>query len=64
MSQVAELRLQLDSNPEFTSSVLVAYARAIYRMASEGTTGAITVIDVPFAKLSSKDEATLRKEMI
>lgn len=64
MKQVAELRLQLDSNPEFTSSILVAYARAIYRMAQEGKTGAVTVIDVPFAKLSIQDEATLRKHMI
>ena len=64
MKQVAELRLQLDSNPEFTSSILVAYARAIYRVAQEGKTGAVTVIDVPFAKLSIQDEATLRKHMI
>ena len=64
MKQVAELRLQLDSNPEFTSSILVAYARAIYRMAQEGQTGAVTVIDVPFAKLSIQDAETLRKQMI
>lgn len=63
-TQVAELRLNLDSNPEFTSSVLVAYARAIAKMAQEGHTGAVTVIDIPFAKLSSKDGATLRKELI
>jgi len=63
-TQVAELSLKLDSNPEFTSSVLVAYARAIARMAKEGTTGAVTVIDIPFAKLNIKDSATLRKEMI
>lgn len=62
--QVAELRLNLDSNPEFTSSVLVAYARAIARLSEEGQTGALTVIDIPFAKLSSKDEETLRHEMI
>lgn len=63
-TQVAQLSLNLDSNPEFTSSVLVAYARAIYRMAKEGKTGAVTVIDVSFAALSMKDAATLRKEMI
>lgn len=63
-TQVAQLSLNLDSNPEFTSSVLVAYARAIYRLAAKGNTGAVTVIDVPFAALSMKDEATLRKEMI
>lgn len=64
VTQVAELRLNLDSNPEFTSSILVAYARAIYRMYQEGKKGAVTVIDIPFSKLSSKDEATLRKELI
>lgn len=64
VKQVAELSLHLDSNPEFTSSVLVAYARAIASMAKEGHQGAVTVIDVPFAKLSMKDEATLRKELI
>lgn len=63
-TQIAELRLNLDSNPEFTSSVLVAYARAVVRMAQEGSTGAVTVIDIPFAKLSLKDGATLRKELI
>ena len=63
-TQIAQLSLNLDSNPEFTSSVLVAYARAIHRMAKEGKTGAVTVIDVPFALLSQKDPATLRKEMI
>lgn len=64
MTQVLELRLTLDSNPEFTSSVLVAYARAIARMAQEGKRGAVTVLDIPFAKLSIKDEATLRKELL
>ncbi len=63
-TQVAQLSLNLDSNPEFTSSVLVAYARAIYRLANDGKVGAMTVIDVPFATLSMKDPETLRKEMI
>lgn len=63
-TQIAQLSLNLDSNPEFTSSVLVAYARAIYRMANQGACGAVTVIDVPFSMLSMKDNATLRKEMI
>lgn len=63
-TQIAQLSLNLDSNPEFTSSVLVAYARAIYRMANMGTCGAVTVIDVPFSMLSMKDAAILRKEMI
>ena len=47
-----EYRLKLDSNPEFTSSVLVAYARAAYRMNAEGITGAKTVLDVPPVYLS------------
>ena len=47
-----EYSLRLDSNPEFTSSVLVAYARAIFRMAQKGETGCKTVLDVPPALLS------------
>ena len=45
-NHVIEYSLKLDSNPEFTSSVLVAYARAAYRMNKEGQTGAKTVFDV------------------
>ena len=45
-NQIAEFSLKLDSNPEFTSSVLVAYARAVYRMKKTGLTGAITVLDI------------------
>lgn len=56
--QVIEYSLNLDSNPEFTGSVLVAYARAAYRMKQEGTTGAKTVLDVPpiMLNISSRDE--------
>ena len=63
-TQIAEFKLTLDSNPEFTSSVLVAYARAIYRMAKAGKTGAVSVLDIPFALLSPKDPAELRKELL
>ena len=49
-----EYSLRLDSNPEFTSSVIVAYARAAYRMKSEGMKGCKTVFDIPPAYLSSK----------
>ncbi|MBO5327018.1 MAG: diaminopimelate dehydrogenase, partial [Clostridia bacterium] len=49
---IIEYRLKLDSNPEFTSSVLVAYARAAYRMSREGMCGCKTVLDVPPAYLS------------
>lgn len=59
-----EFSLKLDSNPEFTSSVLVAYARAINKMAKEGKTGAITVFDVPPAYLSPKSGSQLRKELL
>lgn len=51
-NQVAELSLNLSSNPQFTASVLLAYARAVHKMRSEGKTGAISVLDVPFAALS------------
>lgn len=58
--QVIEYSLNLASNPEFTGSVLVAYARAAYRMKQEGITGAKTVLDVPPIMLN-KDE---REEVI
>ena len=59
-----EYSLQLDSNPEFTSSVLVAYARAAYRLASEGACGCKTVLDIPPAYLSDKDGDTLRATLL
>jgi diaminopimelate dehydrogenase len=61
---IIEYRLKLDSNPEFTSSVLVAYARAAYRMSREGMRGCKTVFDVPPAYLSPKTGAQLRKELL
>ena len=62
--QVIEYRLQLDSNPEFTSSVLVAYARAVHRMQQWGMHGAKTVFDVAPGWLSSKSPEVLRKEAL
>ena len=59
-----EYTLTLDSNPEFTSSVLVAYARAAVRMQKEGMSGCKTVLDVPPAYLSPKTGADLRKELL
>ena len=50
--QVAEFSLKLDSNPEFTASVLIAYARAAYRLAQNGERGARTVFDIPPILLS------------
>lgn len=62
--QRMEFSLKLDSNPEFTSSVLVAYARAVYRLSKEGQTGARTVLDIPFSYLSPKTGEELRKELL
>lgn len=62
--QRLEFSLDLGSNPEFTSSVLVAYARAINRLAKEGKTGACTVLDIPFAYLSPKTGEELRKSLL
>jgi diaminopimelate dehydrogenase len=62
--QKMEFNLTLDSNPEFTSSVLVAYARAVYRMSLEEKIGAITIFDIPLGYLSSKPMEDLRKELL
>lgn len=62
--QMIEYRLTLGSNPEFTSSVLVACARAVARMAQEGMQGCKTILDVPPAYLSPKDGAELRKMLL
>ena len=59
-NQVVEFKLTLDSNPEFTGSVLVAFARAVYRMAGRGDRGCKTVFDVAPADLS----AISREELI
>lgn len=63
-NQIAEFSLKLDSNPEFTASVLIAYARAIYKMRKQGSTGAITVLDVPVSLLSPKTREELLKEIL
>lgn len=62
--QVIEYNLQLESNPEFTASVLVAYARACARLAEEKQFGAFTVLDIAPKYLSPVDDATLRKELL
>ena len=62
--QVIEYRLQLDSNPEFTSSVLVAYARAVHRMAQAGQFGCKTVFDVAPGLLSPQSPAELRERLL
>ena len=59
-----EYKLQLDSNPEFTGSVLVACARAAARLNKEGQTGCKTLFDVPPAYLSPLSGEQLRKTML
>ncbi len=63
-THVIEYSLKLDSNPEFTGSVLVACARAAWRLASEGVVGAKTLFDIPPAYLSAVDDAELRATML
>lgn len=61
---VMEYRLKLDSNPEFTTHVVLAYARALYRFAQEGRKGCFTVFDVPPAYLSPRSEEELRAHVL
>lgn len=62
--QIIEYSLKLDSNPEFTASVLIALARATYRMNQKGEYGAKTIFDIPPALLSEKNAEELRKELL
>lgn len=62
--QVMEFSIKLGSNPEFTASVLVAYARAVHRLARVGEIGAKTVFDIAPGLLSAKSPAQLRKELL
>lgn len=62
--QIVEFSLKLESNPYFTSSVLVAYARAAHRLAQKGQNGALTVFDVPFSAISPKTPEQLRAELL
>lgn len=61
---VIEYSLKLDSNPEFTASVIAAYARAAYRMHVEGQSGCKTVFDIAPAYLSPEDGAELRRRLL
>lgn len=63
-NHIIEYSLKLDSNPEFTSSVIVAYARAAYRLASEGQTGCKTVFDIAPAYLSAQSGEYLRAHLL
>ena len=61
---IIEYSLKLDSNPEFTSSVILSFARAINRLSNEGVSGCKTVFDIAPAYLSAKDGAELRKSLL
>ena len=63
-NHIIEYRLKLDSNPEFTASVIVAYARATYRLAREGAKGCKTVFDVPPAYLSPLSREELMQTLL
>lgn len=62
--QIIEYSLKLESNPEFTASVLLSYARAAYKLHKEGQIGARTVLDIPPAMLSTKNKEELLKTII
>ena len=63
-NHVIEYSLKLDSNPEFTSCVLTAYARAAYRMNQEGQKGCKTVFDVAPAYLSTLTPEEMRSALL
>lgn len=63
-THIIEYKLTLDSNPEFTASVIAAYARAAYRLSNEGCVGCKTVFDIAPAYLSEKSAEELRKTML
>ncbi|RFZ77037.1 diaminopimelate dehydrogenase [Lacrimispora amygdalina] len=63
-SHVIEYSLKLDSNPEFTASVLIAYARAAYRLNNEGISGCKTVFDIAPSYLSMLDGEELRRQLL
>ena len=63
-NEIIEYSLKLDSNPEFTASVLVAYARAVYKLYQKGEYGAITIFDIPPALLSTKTQEELLKDIL
>ena len=63
-NHIIEYSLKLDSNPEFTASVIAACARAAYRMKQEGMTGCKTIFDIAPAYMSPLDGAELRAHML
>ena len=63
-SHLIEFSLKLDSNPEFTGSVLTAFGRAVHRLSKEGKTGIVTVYDVPLKYLSEKPYEELISKLL
>ncbi len=63
-NHIIEYSLKLDSNPEFTTAVLVAYARAAYRLNQEGANGCKTVLDIAPSYLAAQDGAELRAHLL
>ncbi|MBQ9824735.1 MAG: diaminopimelate dehydrogenase, partial [Solobacterium sp.] len=63
-NHVIEFSLKLDSNPEFTTSVIIAYARAIKRLADKGETGCKTVFDIPPVLLSEMSPEEMRSHLL
>lgn len=63
-NQIIEYSLKLDSNPEFTASILIALARATYRMNVKKDYGAKTIFDIPPILLSEKSAEELRQELL
>ncbi|MEG1608830.1 MAG: diaminopimelate dehydrogenase [Clostridia bacterium] len=61
---ILELSIKLDSNSEFTSSVLVAFARAVVKMSKNGQSGCVTALDIPLGLLSPKSPQQLRRELV
>ncbi|MDF2865917.1 MAG: diaminopimelate dehydrogenase [Clostridia bacterium] len=62
--QTAELSLKLESNPEFTACILIAYARAVYRLSTEKRYSAYTIYDIPLSYISNKNGADLIKKLL
>ena len=63
-NHIIEYSLKLDSNPEFTTSVLAACARAVYRLHGEGRTGCLTMLDLPPASLCLQTGEELRAHLL
>ncbi len=63
-THIIEYSLKLDSNPEFTASVIAAYARAVYKLSLKGESGCKTVFDIAPSLLSPKTDEQLRKELL